>query len=260
MSPYTANAVEPIMLFDELMRIGQGDVESYKRVREGAWAWLMKYPMANNVWVGYFEDVGPGMENMNQVIPLELARYVLLHPEKDPEWREHSRKLIDWVKTTPKWPKYVVHGATVTTEQGNGKEFCCNLPNQCCESHTARLAAVEAFYYAKMGDVLSGTARRGACAVHGSMVVHGRIYGWAATIDGCVLGGAGVGAGRGIAFARRNFASNENFLWRGFGGVFDLRFGCERSAAAGFYTGICDGEWKAPAKTRGPDTAGLHAR
>ena len=153
MSPYTANVVEPIMLFDELMRIGQGDVDSYKRAREGAWAWLMKYPMTNNAWVGYFEDVGPGMENMNQVIPLELARYVLLHPEKDPEWREHSRKLIDWVKTTPKWPKYIVHGATVTTEQGNGKEFCCNLPDQCCESHTARLAAAEAFYYAKTGDV-----------------------------------------------------------------------------------------------------------
>ncbi len=153
MSPYTANVVEPIMLFDELMRIGQGDVESYKRVREGAWAWLMKYPMTNNVWVGYFEDVGPGMENMNQVIPLELARYVLLHPEKDSDWREHSRKLIDWVKTTPKWPKYIVHGATVTTEQGNGKEFCCNLPNQCCESHTARLAAADAFYYAKTSDV-----------------------------------------------------------------------------------------------------------
>jgi len=29
---------------------------------------------------------------MNQVIPLELARYVLLHPEKDPEWRDTSRK------------------------------------------------------------------------------------------------------------------------------------------------------------------------
>jgi hypothetical protein len=57
------------------------------------------------------------------------------------------------VKTTPKWPKYIVHGALVTTEQGNGKEFCCNLPNQCYDSHSARLAAVEALYYAKTGDV-----------------------------------------------------------------------------------------------------------
>jgi hypothetical protein len=86
------------------------------------------------------------------VIPLEFARYVLLHPEKDPQWREHARRLVEWVKTTPKWPKYIVHGATVTTEQGNGKEYCCNRPNQCCDSHSARLAAVEALYYAKTGD------------------------------------------------------------------------------------------------------------
>lgn len=140
------------MLFDELIRLDQGDTASYKRVREGAWSWLMKYPMQNNLWVGYFEDVQGSMENMNQVIPLEFARYVLLHPEKDAQWREHSRQLIQWVKTTPKWPKSIVHGATVTTEQGNGKEYCCNVPNHCCDSHSSRLAAVEALYYAKTGD------------------------------------------------------------------------------------------------------------
>jgi hypothetical protein len=152
MFPYSANVIEPIMLFDELLRIGQGDVAAYKKIREGAWNWFVKYPLENNVWVGYFEDVQGSYENMNQVIPLEFARYVLLHPEKDERWREHAARLIEWVKTTPKWPKYFVHGATVTTEQGNGKEFCCNQPNQCCDSHSARLAAVEALYYAKTGD------------------------------------------------------------------------------------------------------------
>jgi len=153
MGPYSANVIEPIMLFDELIRLGQGDVAGYTRVRAGAWDWFQKYPLANNVWVGYFEDVVPSMGNMNQVIPLEFARYVLLHPDKDPQWHEHSRKLIEWVKTTPKWPKHIVHGATITNEQGNGIGFCCNLPNQCCDSHTARLAAVEALYFAKTGDV-----------------------------------------------------------------------------------------------------------
>jgi len=152
MGPYTANVVEPIMLFDELIRLDQGDVAAYRRVRQAAWDWLQKYPMKNNVWVGYFEDVTPSMGNMNQVIPLEFAGYVLLNPEKDLEWRDHARKLIDWVKTTPKWPKYVVHGATVTTEQGNGTTFCCAEPNQCCDSHTSRLAAVEALYFARTGD------------------------------------------------------------------------------------------------------------
>jgi len=152
MGPYSANVIEPIMLFDELIRLGQGDVAGYTRVRAGAWDWFQKYPLAHDVWVGYFEDTVASMDNMNQVIPLEFARYVLLHPEKDPQWREHARHLIEWVKTTPKWPKYIVHGATVTTEQGNGVNFCCNLPNQCCDSHTSRLAAVEALYFAKTGD------------------------------------------------------------------------------------------------------------
>jgi hypothetical protein len=152
MGPYSANVIEPIMLFDELLRLGQGSQTEYERVRRGAWEWFHRYPMKNNVWVGYFEDVVPTMANMNQVIPLEYARYILLNPDKDPEWREHARQLIDWVKTTAKWPKYIVHGATVTTEQGNGKTYCCNQPNQCCDSHTSRLAAVEALFYAKTGD------------------------------------------------------------------------------------------------------------
>ena len=151
MFPYSANVIEPIMLFDELIRIGQGDVASYRKTRAGAWDWFVKYPLQNNVWVGYFEDVQGSYENMNQVIPLEFARYVLLHPEKDPRWREHAQALVEWVKTTPKWPKYIVHGATVTTEQGNGRDFCCNQPNQCCDSHSARLAAVEALLFAKTG-------------------------------------------------------------------------------------------------------------
>src|SRR6202030_1470312 len=152
MGPYSANVVEPIMLFDELMRLELGDVDAYRKVRQGAWDWLQKYPMQNNVWVGYFEDVTPSMANMNQVIPLEYARYVLLNPDKDLEWRDHARKLIHWVKTTPKWPKYIVHGATVTTEQGDGASFCCGAPNECCDSHTARLAAIEALYFAKTGE------------------------------------------------------------------------------------------------------------
>jgi hypothetical protein len=70
MGPYSANVVEPIMLFDELLRLNQGNRSEYESVRRRAWEWLHQYPMKNNVWVGYFEDVKPSMENMNQVIPL----------------------------------------------------------------------------------------------------------------------------------------------------------------------------------------------
>jgi hypothetical protein len=152
MGEYSANMIEPIELFDELIRLQQGDVVAYQRARDQAWQWLLAYPMKNNIWVGYFEDVPPSMANMNSVIPLETARYLLLHPEKDADWKAHAAALIQWVKATPKWPKYVVHGATITTEQGDGNKFCCGPPNVCCDSHTARLAAVEAMYAWKTGD------------------------------------------------------------------------------------------------------------
>jgi len=112
MGPYSAKRHEPIMLLDELIRLGQGNVSDYQRVRAAAWDWFQKYPLTKQRLGRLLEDTPPSMENMNQVIPLEFARYVLLHPDKDPLWREHARKLIEWVKTTPKWPKYVVHGAT----------------------------------------------------------------------------------------------------------------------------------------------------
>jgi hypothetical protein len=152
MGPYSADVIEPIELFDELIRLNFGDVAAYRRVRSDAWQWLVEYPMKDNVWVGYFEDVTPSMANMNNVIPLETARYVILNPDKDSNWRQDAANLINWVKTTPKWPKYIVHGATVTTEQGNGKTYCCQEPGWCCDSHTSRLAAIEALYYAKTGD------------------------------------------------------------------------------------------------------------
>ena len=153
LGPYSADVIEPIELFDELIRLNFGDVAAYRRVRSGAWQWLEQYPMKNNVWVGYFEDVTPSMENMNSVIPLETARYIILDPDKDSSWRQDAANLIQWVKTTPKWPKFIVHGATVTTEQGDGNTYCCQEPGWCCDSHTSRLAAIEALYYAKTGDV-----------------------------------------------------------------------------------------------------------
>jgi hypothetical protein len=148
---YSAAVIGPIMLFDELIRLQSGDVAAYRRARRLAWDWLMRYPMKNNVWSGYFEDVTPNMANMNNVIPLETARYLILHPETDANWRQDAARLIEWVKTTPKWPKYIVHGALVTTEQGDGVNFCCQKPGWCCDSHTARLAA-EALYYSRTDD------------------------------------------------------------------------------------------------------------
>lgn len=37
MFPYSANVIEPIMLFDELICLGEGDTAAYRGVRRDAW-------------------------------------------------------------------------------------------------------------------------------------------------------------------------------------------------------------------------------
>ena len=34
---YSANVLDPIQLFDELIRLGQGNVPEFQAVRDGAW-------------------------------------------------------------------------------------------------------------------------------------------------------------------------------------------------------------------------------
>src|SRR5579859_1174500 len=48
--------------------------------------------------------------------------------------------------------------------------------------------------FIQLGDILARVAGSRARAVHGPVVVHRRVYRRAAAIDGCILGGTGMGA------------------------------------------------------------------
>jgi hypothetical protein len=152
---YSANVIGPIRLFDRLEADGFATEPELKRARWIAWGWLMRYPMHNNNWQGYFEDIpihrDPG-ENPNQYSPLETARYLLEHPELDPEWRAHAKGLIDFVARTFAvdvqnrfgTEKGVEYGAEVISEQ---RDDMAKMG-----SHTARFASVLALYHSRTGD------------------------------------------------------------------------------------------------------------
>ena len=91
---YSAQMIAAIKLFDELGRLGLDGAGDYSRTRKIAWNWLMQYPMRNNIWSAYFEDIpfDTDLLNWNQYSPLETARYLLQHPEEDPDWRRHSER------------------------------------------------------------------------------------------------------------------------------------------------------------------------
>ena len=141
---YTAHVIKPIALFDELIRLNLGNVAAYNTARATALQWLFAYPMQNNVWSNYFEDVAvqPNLNNYNQYIPLETAYYLMLHPETDPDWRTHVPALVQWVETVFAVPQF---GANTIKEQ--------IVFAHAMGSHTARYAAVNALYSELTGDL-----------------------------------------------------------------------------------------------------------
>jgi hypothetical protein len=142
---YCSNIIGPISLFDGLIAAGLGNTSAYQTARTAAWSWMMQFPMQNNVWAQYFEDVGiqgSYNNNLNQYNAMMVARYLLEHPESDVDWESHARGLITWVKNTF---QQSVFGATAIREQ----EIFFFIMG----SHTSRYASVNALLFEKTGDL-----------------------------------------------------------------------------------------------------------
>jgi len=154
---YTANAIGPIRLFDELLRIKAGNAREYRRARRLAWDWLMTYPMRNHVWTHYFEDVliyPDYRTNINQYSPLETARYLLQHPDLDPAGRSHAKELLDWVTGF-----FAADSVTMGGLREKGRQWGAEVLSEQVNdmdkmsSHTARYASVRALWYEVTGDL-----------------------------------------------------------------------------------------------------------
>jgi hypothetical protein len=149
---YGGLVVAPLRLFDELVRLGAGDVAAYRRARALAWRWMLDHPLnpqspAWNDWSGYFEDVPANRANRNQVLATMTAYYLLTRSNPralDPAWREHVQGLLDWV--LQQFGRGPYHGAWAIDEQS----ICCSPAG--LGSHTSRWAAVNALYAERTGD------------------------------------------------------------------------------------------------------------
>ena len=149
--PYSSNVIYALTLFDELQRGALGHVDAYARAYTLALQWLLRVPMANDAWSGYFEDVDLHIDptvNPNQYSALSVARWLMAHPQVDPLWREHVAHLLSWTAEkfggdTPQ-ERGTQWGATVMSEQRDDTAKMA--------SHTARYGATLALWYAATGD------------------------------------------------------------------------------------------------------------
>ena len=138
---YTSNMVAVVMFFDAVIESAGGNAE-YGAKRDALWRWIIEYPVANNRWSGYYEDVKTDALNLNHQMPVDTARYMLRHPDRVPDFKQRAPALLSWVRD--RFGKTQRFGATSIREQD-----CCFKE---MSSHTARYAAVVALWYGVSGD------------------------------------------------------------------------------------------------------------
>jgi len=139
---YTSNLTPTLQLFFDLIQLKRGNIAAYKTGADKILVWLKKYPIQNNRWGPFFEDVGEWSQT--QINAMTCARYMMEHPQYFPEWKTQVKNIINWVHTSfnnDKWKKY---GVIVTNEQS-----IYPVPG---ESHTARQGADELLYGELTGD------------------------------------------------------------------------------------------------------------
>ncbi len=141
---YTTNWTGALRLFDGLAALGVGKVDAYRATSRVVTDWLKAYPLRNNRWGPFFEDVSTKDYSDTEINADTLAYYILEHPGWDPDWKAKARGILDWSyrtfanKEAEKWGVIVINEQTAYTVPGN--------------SHTSRHASVELLYAEKTGD------------------------------------------------------------------------------------------------------------
>lgn len=139
---YTANWTGALRLFDELIRLREGQIAAYETTRQKLGTWLKTYPMRQNNWGPFFEDI---VEYSDTEINADtMAWYILEHPEWDTNWRQDARAILDWSYATFGNKRWAQYGVTAIMEQTRYL-----VPGN---SHTSRHASVELIYGEKTGN------------------------------------------------------------------------------------------------------------
>jgi hypothetical protein len=141
-SEYTTNWSGTMDLFLSLIELDAGDTALYRIAFNKLLTWMKTYPMNNNNWGPFFEDV-PGYSS-TQINAVTFAQFIMNHRELFPDWKNDVARIFKWVYRelgNEEWEKY---GVTAVNEQ-----TAYRVPGN---SHTSRQASAEIQYAALTGD------------------------------------------------------------------------------------------------------------
>jgi hypothetical protein len=139
---YTTNWSATLNLFNELIKMNKGNTDMYKKAFKMITEWMVKYPLKNNKWGPFFEDV-PGWSDC-QINATTFAWYIMENKSSFPNWQKDVEGIFNWVNNTLGNQKYANYGVVVIAEQ----TASTNEGN----SHTSRQASAELLYCKLTGD------------------------------------------------------------------------------------------------------------
>ncbi len=141
-SNYTTNFVSIMLLFEQLQTLGLGDTAQYDSAYHTIKTWIQTYPQHTNNWGCFFEDIsGPSNTETNAV---NMARYILNHPDWDNTYKQDARAILDWTYNTFADSAWSQYNAIAIFEQSADLK-----PGG---SHTSRYASTELIYAEKTSD------------------------------------------------------------------------------------------------------------
>lgn len=141
-SGYTTNWTGTMEMFLQLIKLKKGNVAAYQKSFDILLKWMKKYPLQNNRWGPFFEDIPEWSDT--QINAITFAQFMMNHPEYFPEWKRQANDIFNWVylklgnKTWEKYGVVVVNEQTAYQTPGN--------------SHTSRQASAELEYARLTGD------------------------------------------------------------------------------------------------------------
>jgi hypothetical protein len=139
---YTSNWTCTMMLFEELDKLDPENKSAYTAAFETLLDWMKKYPLKNNRWGPFFEDI-PGWSD-TQTNAISFAQFIMDHRDLFPGWEDNVRSIVDWTYRELGNHEYEKYKVTVMNEQ-----TVYRVPGN---SHSSRQASAELLYTALSGD------------------------------------------------------------------------------------------------------------
>jgi hypothetical protein len=115
---YTTNWTGALRLFEDLAALNEGQPTKYRATARLVTEWLKAYPLKNNRWGPFFEDVSTKDYSDTEINADTLAFYILEHPDWDKDWKAEARGILDWSYRTfanhqaDKWGVVVINEQT----------------------------------------------------------------------------------------------------------------------------------------------------